>query len=243
MFTSYNIEEVSQLISLDAHKTCPTHYYIGPFRQVLSLRNLPTKGALQDEQLEVLAKAGLWIKNGVIQEIFLWNDLNQVIAKNSVTQATVIQLDQDYVLTPGLIDAHTHLCYAGTRAQDYADRLNGVSYQQITGINQDFQSVFVNSSNRVYAGHRNGFTYFDFDFSNGTYTSLTTVTTDFDVLSICGNDTSYYAMGADKIRKYTHVSSTGEYDLNASYSKIRVKNNLIIAVFLFHQIASKMTPP
>ena len=107
---------------------------------------------------------------------------------------------------------------------------SGVSYQQITGINQDFQSVFVNSSNRVYAGHRNGFTYFDFDFSNGTYTSLTTVTTDFDVLSICGNDTSYYAMGADKIRKYTHVSSAGEYDLNASYSKIRVKNNLIIAV-------------
>ena len=107
---------------------------------------------------------------------------------------------------------------------------SGISYQQITGINQDFQSVFVNSSNRVYAGHRNGFTYFDFDFSNGTYTSLTTVTTDFDVLSICGNDTSYYVMGTNKIRKYTHVNSTGEYDLNASYSKVRVKNNIIIAV-------------
>ncbi|MFT9000075.1 MAG: imidazolonepropionase [Acetobacter syzygii] len=41
--------------------------------------------------------------------------------------------------TPGLIDAHTHLVYAGDRSNEFARRLEGVSYQQIAreggGIN------------------------------------------------------------------------------------------------------------
>ena len=34
-------------------------------------------------------------------------------------------------LTPGLIDCHTHLVFAGSRAQEFEQRLQGVSYQQI----------------------------------------------------------------------------------------------------------------
>lgn len=34
-------------------------------------------------------------------------------------------------LTPGLIDCHTHLVWAGSRAHEFAQRLHGVSYQQI----------------------------------------------------------------------------------------------------------------
>lgn len=34
-------------------------------------------------------------------------------------------------LTPGFIDAHTHLVYAGNRAAEFEQRLQGVSYQQI----------------------------------------------------------------------------------------------------------------
>jgi imidazolonepropionase len=34
-------------------------------------------------------------------------------------------------LTPGLIDCHTHLVFAGTRATEYADRLRGRSYEEI----------------------------------------------------------------------------------------------------------------
>ncbi len=36
-----------------------------------------------------------------------------------------------HVLTPELVDSHTHLVFRGDRAQEYADRLNGVSYEQI----------------------------------------------------------------------------------------------------------------
>ena len=36
-----------------------------------------------------------------------------------------------HVLTPGLVDSHTHLVFGGNRSQEYIDRLNGVDYQVI----------------------------------------------------------------------------------------------------------------
>lgn len=36
------------------------------------------------------------------------------------------------VLTPGLIDCHTHLVYGGNRAAEFEERLNGVSYEEIS---------------------------------------------------------------------------------------------------------------
>lgn len=38
---------------------------------------------------------------------------------------------QGALITPGLIDCHTHLIYAGNRAQEFEQRLLGVSYEQI----------------------------------------------------------------------------------------------------------------
>ena len=38
---------------------------------------------------------------------------------------------RNHVLTPGLVDSHTHLVFGGNRSQEYADRLNGVDYQEI----------------------------------------------------------------------------------------------------------------
>src|SRR5437879_8827658 len=34
-------------------------------------------------------------------------------------------------VTPGLVDSHTHLVFAGTRATEYAERLRGRSYEEI----------------------------------------------------------------------------------------------------------------
>jgi imidazolonepropionase len=35
------------------------------------------------------------------------------------------------LITPGLIDCHTHLVYAGSRAQEFEQRLTGISYEEI----------------------------------------------------------------------------------------------------------------
>ena len=35
------------------------------------------------------------------------------------------------LITPGLIDCHTHVVYAGNRAREFEQRLEGASYQEI----------------------------------------------------------------------------------------------------------------
>jgi imidazolonepropionase len=42
----------------------------------------------------------------------------------------VVDCDRRWI-TPGLIDCHTHLVYAGDRAHEFEQRLNGVSYESI----------------------------------------------------------------------------------------------------------------
>ena len=51
-------------------------------------------------------------------------------AERPALDAEEIALD-GALLTPGLIDAHTHLVYAGERAAEFEQRLQGASYEQI----------------------------------------------------------------------------------------------------------------
>ena len=96
----------------------------GPFRQLLTLDNLPLKGPLHDEQLEVIENAGILTKGDHIEAVGPFREL-QVLAGD------VISLEGDWVVLPGLTDAHTHICWAGSRARDYALRLQGKSYLDI----------------------------------------------------------------------------------------------------------------
>lgn len=43
----------------------------------------------------------------------------------------LVQSLPGHVLTPEVIDSHTHIVFGGDRAQEYADRLNGISYEEI----------------------------------------------------------------------------------------------------------------
>lgn len=42
-----------------------------------------------------------------------------------------VNLKQRKAIVPGLIDCHTHLVFAGDRAEEFAQRCAGVSYQEI----------------------------------------------------------------------------------------------------------------
>lgn len=57
-------------------------------------------------------------------------------------------------VTPGLIDCHTHLVFAGTRAREYAERLRGRSYEEIAraggGILSSMRAVRAASEQQLF---------------------------------------------------------------------------------------------
>lgn len=101
---------------------------IGPFRQVLTMADLPEAGAIADEQLQVVEQAGVLVSDGLIVKVGAYNKLQHEAAE----QKYELQLIKEpLVLLPGLIDAHTHICFGGSRANDYAMRVAGKSYLEI----------------------------------------------------------------------------------------------------------------
>lgn len=105
-----------------------TYTYIGPIHQLVTFTNLPVKGALSDDFLDVKTNQGILIKDDIIYEI---GDHNTVLAKAKNCLATLHILTEKYTIVPGFIDSHTHICFAGSRARDYAMRNAGVSYLDI----------------------------------------------------------------------------------------------------------------
>ncbi|WP_339756974.1 imidazolonepropionase [Algoriphagus aquimarinus] len=101
---------------------------IGPITQLLTLDKLSLKGALKDEQLEILENAGFLIEDDKILEVGNFTDL---LAKAESQNTEVIELKGDFVALPGWIDCHTHICFGGSRAQDFAMRNAGKSYLEI----------------------------------------------------------------------------------------------------------------
>lgn len=98
----------------------------GPFSQILTLAHLPNCGPIADDALEIIKDGGLVHAQGKI--IATGNFLE---LKNQYPDITVEEILTDAVALPGFIDCHTHICFAGSRARDYALRVAGKSYLDI----------------------------------------------------------------------------------------------------------------
>ncbi|AIZ41378.1 imidazolonepropionase [Cellulophaga baltica] len=101
---------------------------IGPFKQLITMTGLPLKGALSNAQLVIIDDAGMLIEDGKIKTIGLFKNM-AVDADNATTEITSLQ--GNHVCLPGFIDAHTHICFGGSRAKDYAMRNAGKTYLEI----------------------------------------------------------------------------------------------------------------
>lgn len=99
---------------------------IGPISQLVSLRDLPHKGRIGDSALHTISNAGIAFDNDTILAVDSWD-----VLVAAYPNATKRELDQNYVAVPGYIDCHTHLCFGGNRARDFALRNAGVSYLEI----------------------------------------------------------------------------------------------------------------
>ncbi len=99
---------------------------IGPFKEILTLRGLPLYGPLNDGQLEVIPDGGVLVVGENIAAV----DNFEILREENKT-AEIEEVAYPMVLIPGLVDAHTHICYAGSRANDYALRVAGKTYLDI----------------------------------------------------------------------------------------------------------------
>ena len=103
---------------------------IGPFKQILTLNNLPLRGKISDEQLEIIENGGILINNeNRIEEIG-----NYEVIVNEVKQSQISNLKSQItnsVVLPAFIDCHTHICFGGNRANDFAMRNAGKTYLEI----------------------------------------------------------------------------------------------------------------
>ena len=97
---------------------------IGPFSQIITMVNLPERGAISDNSLEIINDGGVVIEDGKI--IGVGDFLS--LSKNNFD---VREITYPCVLLPGFIDSHTHVCHYGNRSDEYAKRNSGISYQQI----------------------------------------------------------------------------------------------------------------
>lgn len=75
---------------------------------------------------------------GIIENAVLLIENGRIIAtgrstefRNSIPRHTVLIDAQGRCVTPGFVDAHTHLVFAGNRAAEFEQRIAGASYQQI----------------------------------------------------------------------------------------------------------------
>ena len=102
--------------------------YIGPISQLICMDELPLKGALSDELLNPKSQYGILIQDGFIVKIAPFDQVETLAIEMDAKQ---IVIPKDSVVIPGMIDAHTHICWAGSRERDYALRNAGVSYLEI----------------------------------------------------------------------------------------------------------------
>lgn len=99
---------------------------IGPFKQVVTLANLPLRGKLTDEQLDIIVDGGILVENETIQRIGDFETL-----KNENPAIEIDSVEGEQVVLPAFVDSHTHICFGGNRANDFAMRNAGKTYLEI----------------------------------------------------------------------------------------------------------------
>lgn len=97
---------------------------IGPFKQILTMKNTPDKGVLGDEKLDLVENGGVLSSEGKIIGVGNFDELAKIAT-------SISQIESDQILLPGFVDCHTHLVWGGTRARDYTLRMSGESYEKI----------------------------------------------------------------------------------------------------------------
>src|SRR5690625_3447162 len=132
------IKNASQLITMEGHSEAPA-----------KKERMSDIGVIENGS--VLAKEGKIIAVGKEEDI-------RAEYTDEVKQARIIEATGK-VVSPGLVDPHTHLVHAGTRENEYAMRLQGKTYMEIMnaggGIHATTRATQAASLDELYEQSRN----------------------------------------------------------------------------------------
>ncbi|XQF92978.1 imidazolonepropionase [Pseudoalteromonas espejiana] len=103
-----------------------SNYRLEDIDLLLTDANIASMDSSIDAPYGIIENAALAIKNGKIAWLGKQSDLPSF----DVFATPTLSIKGQW-LTPGLIDCHTHLVFAGSRAEEFEQRLQGVSYEQI----------------------------------------------------------------------------------------------------------------
>ncbi|MGJ7909890.1 imidazolonepropionase [Neobacillus sp. LXY-1] len=80
-------------------------------------------------ELGIIEDGSIWIENGLIQAVGTDSELLERY-EGRLNEAEVVDASGK-VVTPGLVDPHTHLVFAGSRENEFNMRLQGATYMEI----------------------------------------------------------------------------------------------------------------
>ncbi|WP_019670639.1 imidazolonepropionase [Eudoraea adriatica] len=101
---------------------------IGPLSQVITMTGIPLKGPVSDNQLQLIEDAGIFCEDGLVKSI---DKYKKLLSELKDVDVQLIQLEGNHICLPGFVDSHTHICFGGSRARDYAMRNAGKTYLEI----------------------------------------------------------------------------------------------------------------
>ena len=96
--------------------------------------------------ISLLTEHSVLIEDSIIKD-FIPNSSVSKIYPDQIIDA------EDKVILPGLVECHTHTAFAGSRANEFRQKINGVNYEEIAksggGINTTVKAVRESSFNRL----------------------------------------------------------------------------------------------
>ncbi|MGJ3222256.1 imidazolonepropionase [Geobacillus thermoleovorans] len=100
-------------------------------RQLVTLAGSSAAPLVKEKMsdLGIIENGSVWIENGTIVAVGADDELARQFA-DRLAEAEVIDA-KGKTVTPGLVDPHTHLVYAGSREHEWTMRLHGATYMEI----------------------------------------------------------------------------------------------------------------
>lgn len=107
-------------------------FLIKNIKELVGTGNFPKLKACGKEMaiINSISDAYLFIENDRIFDFGKMSDLPQYIHRLSLSQNEIIDASGKFVF-PSFCDPHTHIVYSGSREQEFADRIRGLSYEDI----------------------------------------------------------------------------------------------------------------